>query len=218
MIAKIRDRLIYLDPADVDTQFQLERRRIQQHEFDQRVRTHGLIPSISGPPPHLYGQHLPTAPDPEDEDPKKKKEKGVWYVPWYEDEDSINPNALDTLALSSMDEVLQSLSRPNIIWDIQKPKGKKSREHFSVYMQMVGVAMWREKKSTEDDTLFGNHVPTSKAMSGLTNRGRHPPVGSMHTETGGRLRGDGNSIGGPRNSANVLGRGRGRGRGERGLR
>jgi hypothetical protein len=232
-IQKIRDRLIYADPNETTNQYQLERSRIQQEEWAEGIRSLGLIPTTSGPPARIYGQHLQSGDaeegpgEPEEEKKKKKKEKGVWYVPWYEDEDDLSPMDLDPLALRSMEEVLQSITTPGLIWDVELPKGKKSRDNFSNFMLLVGISMWREKKHSEDDTLFGGF--SSKSFSGTehgvnkprgSGRPRGRPRGSTTKNKGvsmgvsgtGRGRGGGESIGGPPNSANLLGRGhRGRG-------
>lgn len=218
MISAIRNRLIYADPSDGGTKFEAERRRIQQKNFEERVKKQGLIPSGSGPPANIFGQHLPTIPDEFDEEPKKKKEKGVWYVPWYEDEDRITKESMDTIVLSSMDTALQSLIKSGIVWDIDKPKGKKSRENFTRYMQLVGAAMWQEKKSSEDDCIFGSVISSNR----LTSRSTRHNISREDIQSMERGGGGGSSIGGPGNSANVFGRGRrgrrGRGGGGRGNR
>lgn len=175
----------------------------------------GLIPSTSGPPPHLYGQHLPLSEEPEEKKPEKKKIKGVWYVPWHDEEDELSPLQLETRALAEMDTVLKSLnSSPSIVWDTTKKKGMQSRENFGRYMQLVGVAMWRQAKAVEDDCLFpggSSGSATSKAMTGLTQK--RTPLTSIGAGRGAARKG---SIGGPSNSANQLGTGPRGGRGGRG--
>lgn len=214
MISRIRDRIIYADPNESINRADVERRRVQMEVLDERIRNERLIPSTSGPPPHLYGQHLPLATEePEKDDSKKKKrEKGVWYVPWYEEEDELSPSDEEASALSTMEEVLNSINSPNLIWDLTKPKGVKSRENFAAFIQLLGVAMWRASKAEEDSGLFGGGPLQSKAVSGIgipspANKSARDRGGSSRGGRGGRgrSRGRGGSIGGPPNSANVLG-------------
>lgn len=194
--------------------YEIERKRAQDKQFQEKAKSHGLIPSTSGPPANIFGQHLPTMDEPEEERGKKKKEKGVWYVPWYEDEDEMNSENIDSMALATMDSVLRDISAKGIVWEIDSPKGKKSRANWTEYMQLVGVAMWRVKKSVEDeDPLFseGKGGGVSKMSSGASSKHQVPERGAGAP--------DGSTIGGPANSANVLGRGQGRGgkgRGSRG--
>lgn len=214
MIGRIRDRIIYSDPSQYSNAADVERRRVQEDQFRERVQMEGLIPSTSGPPPRLFGQHLPLAEEPEEKKPEKKKISGVWYVPWYDEEDELTPLQLETRALSEMDAVLKSLnSSPSIVWDTAKQKGMQSRDNFARYMQLVGVAMWRQAKSVEDDCLFpggSSGGSTSKAMTGLTQK--RTPLSSVGAARG-RGSARGGSTGGPSNSANQLGTGRRGGRG-----
>jgi hypothetical protein len=230
MIARIRDRLIYADPSQQTTQYEVERRRMQQQAHDSAVRDKNLIPSISGPPPKIFGQHLPTQPEEDmNEKKKKKKEKGVWYPPWYdmeeeeggeEGEEKGGGNAYmsrhDLLAVEYMDEALRSLSDPTIMWDTEVKKGAKSRAHFEEYMLAVGVGMWRQCKEGEDDSFsFSSKGKVSRAISGK-GRGGKRPTSSLSAGGGSASNRDGASLGGPANSANTLGRGgrrRGGGRG-----
>lgn len=219
--------MIYADPSQQTTQYEVERRRIQQRGHDEAVRDRGLIPSTSGPPPQIFGQHLPTQPE-EDraEKKKKKKEKGVWYPPWYDEEDgeggelgeedghedSAYMSRHDLTAITYMDEALRSLSDPTIMWDTETKKGAKSRANFEEYMLAVGVGLWRQCKENEDETFLQGKA--ARAVSGRGARGRGNGKRAANTGRGGGESSNGVSIGGPANSANSLGRGRGsRGRG-----
>jgi hypothetical protein len=211
MINAIRSRIIYADPGDGIARYAIEKRKAEQKEFEEKIKSRGLIPSTSGPPANIFGQHLPTMADPADEpkSTKLKKQKGVWYVPWYEDKDTISPASIDTIALATLSAALQDLTKPELKWDINTPKGLKSRANFAEYMQRVAVAMWRAKKINENDDL----LPSRAISAGVSGREKISGRG-LARGAGGR---GGEGVGGPPNSANLLGRGRA-GRSGRGAR
>jgi hypothetical protein len=136
------------------------------------------IPSSSGPPTVSYGRHVPTVADDlfANEKPKKKKkrQKGVWYVPWYENIDELSPQQKDKIALDSQEDVLRSLSSPGFIWDPNTKKGKKSREQFTYYMTNLTAAMWKERKMEEDEAFYSS-ISCKLSNPRQKKEKQHPP-------------------------------------------
>jgi hypothetical protein len=198
MIKAIRDRIIYQDPAEDTTAYARDKSIYLQKRQSQVSEAKGLIPSPAGPPGKTFGSHLPLAPETQEgEKPKKikKRSKGVWYVPWYEDMDDMSPAMLDNVILQSKPSVLQSLEDPKIVWNPDTDKGQKSRANFTSYMKGYGVALWREEKMNED-----GHAPSLPFSSSC---GKPNPKQKKNTPTSGGVKGG--SIGGPAYSANILG-------------
>ncbi|MBL4890191.1 MAG: hypothetical protein JKX97_09255 [Candidatus Lindowbacteria bacterium] len=181
MISAIRNRIIHNAPAAQTAEELMRDRYEKRNQWEKQVEEANLIPASSGAPPKIYGQHLETVDEGEGGD-TKKREKGVWYVPWYDNEDTLDAESIYAIALTSMEEATASLGDPSYVWDVEKKAGVKSRENYSKYMRAVGVGMWQEKKMGEDDILF----PTV----------RHNKRDSKHMVTGGERGGRGGERGG----------------------
>lgn len=164
--------------------------------WKDKVAAKGLIPGPSGDPRRIFGQHLTTTPLDLDSDgeeieptPPRKRQKGVWYAPWYEEEKKMSKEEKERAALHSYNLVISQLTDPKYVWDVRKKSGRKSRDNFSEYMLTLGVGVWQSRKMAEDEgDIFGVPMNSRRDARGAGSGGgvgENPEFSNLNIMPGG---------------------------------